>query len=508
MGDKGKYVKAPERLCGLSTTSHSGSRCPQGCRGQGAACRSVTFHRLPARKELQKRWLAAIPRVNTPITKNSYVCGQHFQGGQRRGIDDVPCVFEGKKAVRARQSFSSTGRIERFNPCPPSSTSSNGSSTLDEKEADAAQQVPPCPEIASNVVKALDDMTLREQVKLLQEQLDQAKRETEEYKEALKKAEAQINAFGFSYASKDDKVFKFYTGLHIQDFNSLLDIIGDSAERMDYSGVADSSHEGRDNRGGTRKLSQKDELFLTLCKLRHDFPESDLAARFQVSQPTISRIFRTWVLCLSFSFQEIDIWPSKEHLSKFMPDAFKVAYPSTRVIIDATEFPIEKPSNPDVQATTWSSYKNRNTLKVLVGCSPNGALTYLSDVYGGRITDKELTRRSGLMVKLDRGDSIMADRGFEVDHLLPEGVQCNIPPFLDGRPQLEPHQVISTRQIATLRIHVERAIERIKNFQITSFFPISLCPIAGHIISACAFLTLFEEPLVPVGGKSSTHLTK
>ena len=93
----------------------------------------------------------------------------------------------------------------------------------------------------------------------------------------------------------------------------------------------------------------------------------------------------------------------------------------------------------------------------------------------------------------------MADRGFEVNDLLPDGVQFNILPFLDGRFQLEPEEVLTTRCIATLRIHVERSIERIKNLCITAYFLISLCPLSSHIISACAFLTLFEEPLVPVG---------
>ena len=41
-------------------------------------------------------------------------------------------------------------------------------------------------------------------------------------------------------------------------------------------------------------------------------------------------------------------------------------------------------------------------------------------MYGGRITDKELTQRSGLISKLEPGDSVMVDRGFEVDDLLPE----------------------------------------------------------------------------------------
>ena len=79
-----------------------------------------------------------------------------------------------------------------------------------------------------------------------------------------------------------------------------------------------------------------------------------------------------------------------------MPKEFKERFPSTRVILDTTEFPLEKPSNADVQAATWSNYKNRNTLKLLVSVSPNGVIAFLSLLYGGRNSDKELIQRSNL----------------------------------------------------------------------------------------------------------------
>ena len=105
----------------------------------------------------------------------------------------------------------------------------------------------------------------------------------------------------------------------------------------------------------------------------------------------------------------------------------------------------------------------------------------------------------------------MADRGFDMDDILPENVSCNIPAFLGDRAQLEQDEVVSTRRIATLRIHVERAIERVKNFRITHFFPAMLCSLAEDIIFVCAFLTLFEGPLVPVSfavsGKSSASVS-
>ena len=58
-----------------------------------------------------------------------------------------------------------------------------------------------------------------------------------------------------------------------------------------------------------------------------------------------------------------------------MPRQFKEKYPSTRVIIDATEIFISQPRLPKLQQMTFSNYKNHNTLIALVGISPGGAIT-------------------------------------------------------------------------------------------------------------------------------------
>ena len=148
-------------------------------------------------------------------------------------------------------------------------------------------------------------------------------------------------------------------------------------------------------------------------------------------------------------------------MREFTPTCFHNRYPTTRVVIDATEVFIEKPKNPDAQAATWSTYKNPNTSKFLIGITPNGVPSYISDVYGGRISDKELLKRSGLCSLQGEGDSIMADRGFLIEDLLPKNVSLNMPPFLKEREQLEPIEIVETRRIASVRIHVERAIEDI-----------------------------------------------
>ena len=92
-----------------------------------------------------------------------------------------------------------------------------------------------------------------------------------------------------------------------------------------------------------------------------------------------------------------------------MPQAFKDIYPTTRCIIDATEIFIQTPSNPQAQQLTFSSYKNHNTLKSLVGITPSGGVCFVSKLYGGNISDWELTERCGILSLLEPGDSVMAD---------------------------------------------------------------------------------------------------
>ena len=244
-------------------------------------------------------------------------------------------------------------------------------------------------------------------------------------------------------------------------------------------------------------LTPLDEFFLVLVRLRLGLFERDLADRFGVSVSTVSRICITWINFLYLKLKEIPMWPKKELVVSCMPTCFKQLYPTTRVIIDATEIPIETPSLPELQQMTYSAYKNHNTYKALIGISPGGAITFVSKLFPGSISDKELTRKSGILDVLESGDSVMADRGFDIqDDLTPLGVKVNIPPFLRGKKQLDEEERIETRRIASLRIHVERVMERIKNFHIFDrVLPLSLTDVSEQMFFVCAALSNFLLPL-------------
>ena len=154
------------------------------------------------------------------------------------------------------------------------------------------------------------------------------------------------------------------------------------------------------------------------------------------------------------------LWPSQDAIGVRLPSHF-CQYPKTRVIINCTELFIQWPSSLQSQLLTYSLYKHHNTFKILVGISPGGVVTFVSELWGGRVSDHLLTEKSGILELLQPGDNVMADRGFDIqDILAPLGVTLNIPPFLDQKPQLSVWEVTETKCIGEVQIHVgEQLIE-------------------------------------------------
>ena len=94
----------------------------------------------------------------------------------------------------------------------------------------------------------------------------------------------------------------------------------------------------------------------------------------------------------------------------------------------------------------------------------------------------------------------MADRGFAIRDVLEElNISLNIPPFMERHQQLPSDEVKTGRKIASLRIHVERAIGRMKNYGILkSTIPISPARFTNQIVHVCTYLTNFQPALVPL----------
>ncbi len=319
----------------------------------------------------------------------------------------------------------------------------------------------------------------------------------------------QLKNFSIAYVEGNDNKCRFYTGLTWKQFLCLWRFLGPSTENLKYyrgekgrkqnQNQSELSPMKKTGRGRPCLLSHKDQLLLTLMRLRHGLLNTDLAYRFGVSESVVTITVTTWIQFLYLQFGRLrnDMFPPRQHIKSMLPACFR-RYRNIRTIIDCTEFRVQTASNFEQQGNLYSSYKSHTTFKVLVGISPNGAITYVSDAYEGSISDKDIVVQSGFLDRLHPGDMVMADRGFLIREVLNERkVDLNIPPFLNGRKKFTPQEEAQTKQIAKVRIHVERAIERLKKFRLLQkVIPLSLVPVFSQIVFVCACLVNFQEPIV------------
>ena len=157
---------------------------------------------------------------------------------------------------------------------------------------------------------------------------------------------------------------------------------------------------------------------MVLVRLRLSLLQKQISDIFCISQPSVSKIFTTWITLLYHVFKQVLVrWPAKQLIKKYFPKFFS-KYPRTLVIIDCTEITVDNPSAPSSQKVTWSDYKSHNTFKLLVGITPSGAFSFISDLYSGAISDRAITIKSGLLEQLEPMDDVMADRGFNLKDLI------------------------------------------------------------------------------------------
>lgn len=306
-----------------------------------------------------------------------------------------------------------------------------------------------------------------------------------------------LEKFGLNRFSYDDEMIEFYTGFPTFTlFMIFFESIRPTAVRM--KSVYYQQSDEISNRGRPRSMDPIDEFFMFLCRLKWAFLTEDLSVRFNIHKTTVSRKIITWANYLYFILGSICIWPSREQILECMPKDFRILYSKTRVIIDCTEIFTERPSSLVLASKTYSSYKSHNTWKGLVGIAPHGAVTFVSSLYSGCMSDIEITKLCGLIDLMEPGDQIMADKGFVLNKVLGgTGISIATPHFLCSDGQFTQSQVEDNQKIASLRIHVERHIKRVKEYRLfQSVVPLSIAGSINQLWTIANLLTLFRRPLI------------
>ena len=306
----------------------------------------------------------------------------------------------------------------------------------------------------------------------------------------------------------NDKDFKFYTGLPTyQVFKLLYNFLEDDVSVMKLKdGKRGSlSHHFTDRHilkpgPKIKKLSFEEQFFYTLVRLKRGLSVHDLARRAGIADSTMSNIFQTWTALLANTLELLCSRPSTEKILSSKAPCFD-DFNNVAIIIDCTELFSETPSSLSAHKQLYSNYKHHSTVKFLVGISQAGAIIYISKMYGGRASDKLITEQSiDFLNWLEPGTSVMADRGFTIDDLLPPGVKLIIPPFKPkDSSQFSKAKVLNAKKISEARVHVERAMARIKDWEILSqSVKIAMIENYENIFKACSYLVNFQYPFMKI----------
>lgn len=423
---------------------------------------NLQFHSLPKDPQLSKLWHDKIRqgRQNYLESKSVKICSNHFQDGERTFRCPVPTLFLNNSDLKTQKS------PHKRNPCKRSDKSVDKKRKLAKSGTDTSEDSVP----NSTFTLCIASIQL----------------------------------------TRDADVH-FYTGLHNTDtFKVLFDHLSMKASVMQYwKGPRQTikeapmrySFEDDPNiflkPGPGRKLRLEVELLLVMMRLRLGLLLHDLAFRFQISESLVSSIFLTWVRLMRFELSHLIIWPSKDVIKQNLPLCFKTFYPHVRCIIDCSEVFIETPSSLDTQAQCWSEYKHHCTIKFLVAITPNGMFSFVSNCYGGRASDKFITKDCGFYLKLEPNDQVMADRGFKIkEDLMTVQAKLAIPPSTCGSLAMCATAVTETSRIANVRIYVEQAIGRLKTFRFLKHeIPIACLPVSDDIVVTCCAICNLLDPL-------------
>ncbi|XP_077504722.1 uncharacterized protein LOC144114697 isoform X2 [Amblyomma americanum] len=438
-----------------------------------------TLHRFPTSPALRQQYIAAVNRKNFDATEASRVCSRHFVGGKKTEENVVPMLDMGyeKKVVvgrrLVRQTYtpqpkkirrstgaktglcSDAGQITDVGAqaCPDLSMSDDKDTDtpLEEYEAclapDDMVEEPKSDQVATAVVvpdmaeEAILDQVLIPTMataetaeEMTEDELTPAVEQSPEVRTASTQWEDQNNEHSYcqrglgtlsdkqqlSAATLGEDDCVFYTGLGKTHFQNLVTAVKVELRKL------------------FTVLPYEDHLLLTLMRLRLGLLYGHLARIFQISVGSVCNIFRHVLSVLCTIMEKVVTWLPRSITRNSMPKSFiDNGYDTTTCIVDCSEINLQRPKKLMPRAQTYSSYKAHNTVKFLIAIAPDGYIMYVSPAYGGRASDKYITKDCKLEDHLGPGDEVMADRGFTLTtSMIIQGVKLNVPAFTKGKSQL------------------------------------------------------------------------
>ena len=230
-------------------------------------------------------------------------------------------------------------------------------------------------------------------------------------------------------------------------------------------------------------LTEKDQLLITLLRLRRGFNLYILAHFYSVTESYIRKSVTAWIMFLYHHFKDLKevMFPDRDAFQHLKPKIFKY-FKNIPYSVDCAEFFCEVPRNYAQQGNIYSAYKHHTTMKCLIAVNPNGAACFISNF---------------ILNYINTVNSLLVDKGFAAqDFLTPGQATVFIPPFLEKPATFAKEEILLTKRIAKARIHVERFNEWLKKFRLLDkTVPLTLVPIASQLVYVAACLANVQDCL-------------
>lgn len=254
---------------------------------------------------------------------------------------------------------------------------------------------------------------------------------------------------------RNEKEFNDWTG--IEKF-TILSVIEQGIEKILLENSIKISE-------STTPLKYK--IILVFIKIKTNITFGQISSLFGISNRTASRYFSEILPLLKLTLSPFLYWPSKENISNNMPKCF-AKFRNVRTILDCTEVQLPVLNCLNCRLATYSHYKGCQTIKSLIAVTPAGTISHVSLGYSGNSSDKFIVNQEKFLDKCEPFvDSVMVDKGFHIENeCFSKNIKLVRPHFLRNKTQFTREEVLENNEISSARVHVERAIQRVKQNKI------------------------------------------
>nr|DBA14446.1 TPA: hypothetical protein GDO54_005418 [Pyxicephalus adspersus] len=395
------------------------------------ADKKISFHRIPAfhvEPQRHRAWLTRIrrePGPNFKVSSCTRVCSKHFlptdfvktlTGKRNLKPYSVPCIFQWTTNEQTEKQIST-----------PKKSAKNTLQPILPSQPPVQISKPPQPtEMTASILDHCYDlppMTDKEMLHAAREEIARLQQ---------RNAALEMNMFFLERFSTDPSLINFYTGFKDYStlkvvFSTLTETEGSAEKWKQYQEEGNASFI-KQSISEYETMPQIDQFFLFLCKVRQGFHDKDLAIRFNISQNRVTRIVLTWAHYLYLVLGEIPLWRSRETDCQDVPECFKASYPRARVTLHCAEIKVET-SNTDNASS--QIYYNHVSYKGLLGIAPHGAVIFISPLYSGCASIRDITNSSGILDLLEPADWVITDKDFAIQDLVESvGAFVVVPPII------------------------------------------------------------------------------